>query len=183
MGDPDERPASLEAEIDERIDRRVRADIESFGWHVALVPSDGQVPGWAHSIGLHGGFDHPELLCFGANLEFLHGLVNALGRQIREGERFGPDTRHGGLLADYPVAFRRVASCWVPTFLGNAAWHYRSDAIPALQCFWPDRAGHFPWEPDFEPALRGDQPLLYEERAERALSVELRAVLREEGAL
>lgn len=183
MGDPDETQMTLDAEIDARIDRRVRADIESFGWHVALVPSDGRVPGWAHSIGLHGGFDHPELLCFGANLEFLHGLVNALGRQIRRGERYQPGSEHGGLLADYPVAFRPVARCWVPTFLGNAAWHYRSDEVPVLQCFWPDRAGRFPWDAEFEPALRGDQPLLFEEQPARALSVELREVLGSEGAL
>ena len=73
--------------------------------------------------------------------------------------------------------------CWVPTFLGNAAWFYRSPDFPVLQCFWPDAQGRFPWDPACDPDWRQDQPLLYEADRERALSPALIADLEREGAL
>ena len=170
------------AEVEE-IDRRVRADIQGFGWHVALFPGDPKCPGWAHTIGLHASFGHPEILCFGSNLEFLHGLLNAVGARVRAGEQLPAGCEYSGLLSDYPVAVREVAACWFAPFLGNAAWHYRSHEFPALQCFWPDRAGRFPWHPDFAVDLRADQPLLFHTEVELALPAPMAETLRGEGAL
>ncbi|MCG8589361.1 MAG: DUF4262 domain-containing protein [Proteobacteria bacterium] len=167
----------------DEIAARVRADIERYGWHVAKIPGEDPVPAWAFTIGLRERFQHPELAVFGIDLELLHPLLNRLGSEVRRGRQFTEGDRVDGVLEALPCAFRHVESCWIDVFLGNAAWHYESREFGALQCFWPDRAGRFPWEEGFDPAWREQQPLLYESAPDRALGPVLREALRREGAL
>jgi hypothetical protein len=165
------------------IDARVRADIARFGWHLVLVPPDHGTPGWAHTIGLEERFGHPELIVFGSDLAVLAPLLNALGERVRAGARLAAGSELRGVLEGLPIAFRAVAPKWIEPFLGNAAWHYQREVVPALQCFWPDPSGAFPWQPSFDPALREDQPLLFERKTHEALSERMIAALRADGAL
>jgi len=164
-------------------DDRVRDDIARHGWHLVLVPPEAKSPGWAHTLGLLERFDHPELLCFGIDLQVLARLLNHLGEAVRRGRRFEAGSEEEDLLEGGRLAFRTVQAKWFQAFLGNAAWHYRRESFPALQCFWPDPSGHFPWEEDGDPSWRGDQPLLYQRDTARALPEPLLDALRREGAL
>jgi hypothetical protein len=163
--------------------QRVRADIATHGWHLVLVPAADRAPGWAHTIGLSERFGHPELLVFGSDLSFLRNLTNRLGAEVAGGAILAADSEIPGILAELPIAVRRVDPKWLEAFLGNAAWHYRERGFEALQCFWPDRAGRFPWDPESDPAWRADQPLLYLHETHRALSEVLLDRLRRERAL
>jgi hypothetical protein len=165
------------------VDARVRADIARFGWHLVLLPPAHGAAGWAHTIGLDERFAHPELLVFGNDLSVLAPLLNALGERVRAGLKLAAGTRLDGVLEGLPLAFREIAGKWIEPFLGNAAWHYRRERIPALQCFWPDPGGRFPWEAECDPTWREDQPLLYQRETHRALSERMLAALREDGAL
>ena len=171
MGQPDE------------IDLRVRSDIERHGWHVVIVPPEDGSPGWAHSIGLLERYRHPELLVFGSEPQKLGALVNALGERVRGGQRFAAGEDADGILAALPFAFRAVAPRWTSVFLGNAAWHYQRDDFPALQGFWPDRDGRFPWDPGCAAEIAAEQPQLTHAELHLALSERLLAALRREGAL
>ena len=165
------------------IDARVREHIDRFGWHLVMIPPTPAATGWVHSIGLDERFGHPELIVFGNDFSVLSPLLNALGERIRGGARFAAGGELSGVLEGLALAFRSVASKWIEPFLGNAAWHYQREAVPALQCFWPDALGRFPWQPEFEAALRADQPLLYERETHKALSERMIAALRADGAL
>jgi len=167
----------------DEVDQRVQADIERHGWHVVLVPPEADSPGWAHSIGLWERYQHPELLVFGSEPRQLGALVNALGERVRGGRRFAAGETEPGVLQELPFAFRSVAPRWTHVFLGNAAWHYRSEAFDVLQGFWPDRRGRFPWDADCAPELAAEQPLLAHAELHRALPERLLAALRREGAL
>jgi hypothetical protein len=168
---------------DSDVELRVRGDIARHGWHVALVPPEAGTPGWALTIGLLERFDHPELVVFGPDLSVLGPLLNHLGGRVRDGERLGDGELRHQVLATHPVVFRAVAPKWIDVFLGNAAWHYRRRDFPALQVFWPDPAGRFPWDPAADPIWLQEQPLLFVEATHRALSERLVDVLRREGAL
>ena len=72
------------------IDEIVRKDVDRYGWHVAKIAGDDDVPPWAHTIGLCERFDHPELVVFGLDLDAMHELLNALGERIKAGQRFAP---------------------------------------------------------------------------------------------
>lgn len=165
------------------VDTRVRADIARFGWHLVLIPPAHGTAGWAHTIGLDERFGHPELIVFGNDLGVLAPLLNALGERVRGGAHFEPDTQLDGVLEGLPVAFRSVAGKWIEPFLGNAAWHYQREHISALQCFWPDPHGCFPWQSACDPSWRDDQPLLFERETQRALTERMLGALREDGAL
>lgn len=167
----------------DEVDQRVQADIERHGWHVVLVPPEADSPGWAHSIGLWERCRHPELLVFGSEPRQLGALVNALGERVRGGRRFEAGATESGVLAGLPFAFRAVAPRWTQVFLGNAAWHYRSASFAALQGFWPDRGGRFPWNADCAPEVAAEQPQLEHAELHRALPDRLLAALRREGAL
>jgi hypothetical protein len=165
------------------IDARVREHITRFGWHLVLIPPTPEASGWVHTIGLEERFGHAELIVFGNDFSVLSPLLNALGERIRAGARLRSGAELSGVLEGLPLAFRSVAPKWIEPFLGNAAWHYQRESIPALQCFWPDAAGRFPWQPEFDSALRDDQPLLFERETHKALSERMLAALRADGAL
>ena len=167
----------------DEIEARVRHDIAHHGWHLVMVPAEGDAPGWAHTIGLYERFGHPELIAFGSDLEMLGPLVNALGTRVSAGTRFEAETAHEGVLEGYRVAFRSVAAKWVGTFLGNAAWHYQREDFPVVQAFWPDPGGFFPWEPGHDETWRHGQPRLEHTETHRALSEPMIRSLRDEGAL
>ncbi len=164
-------------------DARVRADIAQHGWHEALFPPEGDTPGWGHTIGLVERFDSAELVVFGRDLQIVRALLHGLALQVRGGARLAADQSVAGVIADAPLALRSVARKWIQVFLGNAAWHYQRDDFAALQAYWPDPHGCFPWQPECDARWRADQPLLHLPETQRALSEPLIAVLRREGAL
>jgi hypothetical protein len=172
-------------ELDES-DLRVRADIERYGWHVALVPPDEATPGavgWAFTIGLEQSLRHPELAVFGLDHELALGLLNRAADAVRRGWRFEPGATYDGLLEGYACAVREIDPRWYDVFLGNAQWHYQGNAFRALQLFWPDPAKRYPWEEGFAEAWRGDQPLLFHSAVGDALPAAMRESLQREGAL
>jgi hypothetical protein len=165
------------------IDARVRSDIARFGWHLVMIPPTTEATGWVHTIGLHERFGHAELIVFGNDFSVLSPLLNAVGERVRAGARFDAGAELRGVIEGLPLAFRAVESKWIDAFLGNAAWHYQRETIPALQIFWPDPQGCFPWQPESDASWREDQPLLFERETHRALSERMLAALRADGAL
>jgi hypothetical protein len=154
-------------------DRKLLEDIASHGWHVIRVPERGVTPGWAFTIGLYRSFQHPELVIFGLPLEVMHRILNQLGDDVAKGLEFSAHSESDRVLENYTCAFRPVASPWLRPFLGYALWFYSNEAFPALQCLWPDRAGHLPDDPAFDPDLKSLQPLLEHSRADQARTTAL----------
>lgn len=167
----------------DEVDARVQSDIQRHGWHVVLIPPEGDAPGWAHTIGLWERYRQPELLVFGSEPRQLAALLNTLGERVRGGRRFAAGETETGLLQELPFAFRAVASRWTHVFLGNAAWHYQGETFEALQGFWPDRSGHFPWDASCARAVADEQPQLEVPELHLALPERMLAALRREGAL
>lgn len=170
-------------EQDQAVDARVRADIVQHGFHLALFPAAGSAPGWAHSIGLWQRFAHPELVVFGPELELPAQLLRRLCIEVRAGRHYQGGESPAGILQGPAPTLQQVAARWLPVFMGNAAWHYRSEEFPVLQAFWPDPGGAFPWQAHADPEWREAQPLLYESAIHLALSEDAIDMLRKEGAL
>lgn len=62
------------------------------------------------------------------------------------------------MLVDLPCQFRLVDKRYYGTLFGYASWYHEGNDFPMLQCIWPDAAGNFPGQPDFDADLLYAQP-------------------------
>jgi hypothetical protein len=132
------------------MDEETAEVVRKHGW-CALSISDHEPP-FLYSAGLMQTCDHPELIVFGLDPEDAHALLSALVCAIRAGQSFskpGVYTLHiGG--ADHRVGCRCVDPTQHPLYLGFAMGYCRytghAGELEAVQAFWADSAGKFPFE-------------------------------------
>lgn len=142
-------------------DRELWADIASFGWSVIKHERSKDHPPLAYSIGFYEGFAHPEVIITGLDdLNLMHQISNTIGFAIREGKRFSAGSEYPGIIIGYECAFQTVHPTWIQELMTAARALYGREDFPALQCFWPDTKGRFPWHDDYQQAWRTAQPLL-----------------------
>lgn len=138
----------------------IRDHIERFGWHVVLIPSDGEGPGFAYTIGLFKTFRSPEMIVFGLPQEVMHAVVNHAGEEFKAGRSVELNKPLDGYLQGYPIVFKEVKKKHYREYFGYARWYYAGELFSAVQCVWPDKAAHFPWDHGFDPDCLKFQPLL-----------------------
>lgn len=138
----------------------IKNNIEQFGCHLALLEGDNYLPAFAYTIGLWERFHHPELICFGLDLETMSTLLNFACAQIKEGRKFSSAELYNDFLHQYPIQFISVDKGFFPNYVGYGGWYYDSFDLPLLQLVWPDQQHTFPWEPSFNKELKFKQPLL-----------------------
>jgi Domain of unknown function (DUF4262) len=144
-------------------DAKFLANIEQHGWVVTKVaPRVGDTgDSFAYSTGLYLRFGQPEMVMFGLAHDTMHTIINSIGSQMKRGVNFAPDQAYPDLLERYSCQFRLVDKSNYAEHLGWSSWFYESHAYPALQCFWPDKNGFFPWQPECAPGVRELQPFLF----------------------
>jgi hypothetical protein len=141
-------------------DKKLLTTLEQWGWYVLKIGAGEKTPAFAYSIGLFEHFKHPEIIIFGLNFDTMHTLINDAAKQIRRGQAYASGQRCTDLLAHYQCEFRTVNPIRYDGFLNYGLWYYHGSEFPALQLIWPDREGHFPWEPNFNERFRQDQLIL-----------------------
>jgi Domain of unknown function (DUF4262) len=138
--------------------------IDKYGWHVMkvapLVGEEGDL--WAYSTGLYYKFKHPEIIVFNQDGDLMHSMINIIGRRVREGEKFAPGRGYADIIDNFDCQFRPVDISHYKEYVGWSIWFYDYDlaSFPMLECFWPDMAGKFPWEPGCEQWAIDNQPQL-----------------------
>lgn len=150
-------------------DLKVLKDVEESGCHIVVLPAVQGRPALAYSIGLYHNYDHPEILVCGLRPGTMQNLITCICADIQRGNPFPAGSRHSEIIAMFDCEFRAVDRSHYPAILGNARWFYGTgDEFPVLQCLWPDKAGLYPWEAEFNPKLAEIQPNYYEARMEAA---------------
>jgi hypothetical protein len=139
-------------------ERNVLQRLEATGWFVNKIAEDGEGPGFAYSFGLYERYRHPEIIIFGLPLDTMHRLINDIGKQVSGGKQYGDGDQSRDLLEDYTCVFRRVNPLRYRSTLTWTVWYYQSASFPALQLFWPDKAGRFPWDQGCSESFRAMQP-------------------------
>jgi hypothetical protein len=125
---------------------RVESDVRTFGWHVVLVGSSNDRPGFAYTIGLFHRHHHPEVVVLGLPDGTAHEVLNVVGGAVSRGARFEAGVQTGEILQGLAVAFVELPTAAYPSYLGYARRFYGGDEFTALQLVWPDAAGRFPWD-------------------------------------
>lgn len=137
---------------------RTQALIDKYGWAVQGVGpeiTEGKLrrPAFSYTIGLTAK-NLPELSIYGLGMGVAHQLLNMLASEMVNGRSFVP----GELITDLAnMPFHVVRSIDLTDL--SAARHFYDDKITALQVVWPDPAGKFPWEDDFDIEMLPLQPL------------------------
>ena len=138
--------------------------VREHGWYAASV-SDHQPP-FLYTIGLMQTLHHPEFIMFGLDATNTHALFSGLIHDIRDGRSFAEPgvqtiTLHGGA---HRVGVRRVHPTQHPLYLGFAMGYCRYTGrigeLEAVQAFWPDSSGKFPFEVGCDLAVYQLQPRL-----------------------
>jgi hypothetical protein len=141
----------------DKSEQKLVDDIARVGWHLMGVDRDANGPSFVYSIGLQVTFGHPEVIMFGLDVELMADVINTIGREIRTGRTFTEPVLYTGLIERYACKTAPVSPRFHQDYFGFALWHRhhigKHGTLEAIQCFWPDKAGLFPDEPDCHPAI------------------------------
>ena len=143
-----------------KAEKKIRGDVEKYGWSVGLFEKGTATPSFAYTIGLWKTYNHPEIIAFGLPVDLLYTILNDTANLIKEGKQLSLGVDNNEILTNLPVQFRQVDASNIPDYFGFAQWFNDYESFPAIQLFWPDKAGKFPWEPTYDEKYRFDQPLL-----------------------
>src|SRR5690348_10506055 len=132
------------------MDEEFAEDVRAYGWSMASIFD--HKPPFQYTVGLMETVHHPELIIFGLEPDNGHALFTGLVRDIRAGRSFSEPSVHtvnvGG--GEHRAGFRRVHPTQHPLYLGFAMGFLRNigriGEVEAMQAFWPDEAGKFPFE-------------------------------------
>lgn len=141
-------------------DRKLLSDVKEFGWHVLSVYEDNEGPGFSFTIGLYHTFEHPEVLMIGLDTDFMSGILNNIGDDIKNGQHYEAGKEYPEIVENYKCSFQKIDEKFYVDYLGTAMWFYKGKSFPALQCVYPDMSGHYPWDGKVNPALIEMQPVL-----------------------
>jgi hypothetical protein len=141
-------------------ERNVIEKVEKYGWMVMSIKDEPGKPGWSYTVGLLESFRHPEVIIFGLEVDNRHRILNWIGENVKKKNPFVSKKKHDWVLDGYKCWSKPVDPKWHPDLLGYAIWFYGEKEFSCLQAIWPDKGGHYPWEPKYSSS---DQPLLYEQ--------------------
>ncbi len=132
------------------MDKEIAEIVEKYGWYAANIYD--HKPPFTYSIGLMKTCNHPEFIIFGLEPDNAHALLSALFRDTRDGRSYAEPGVHSVRVGEneHRVGFRRVHPTQHPLYLGFAMGFVRNlhgvRELQAMQAFWPDRAGKFPFD-------------------------------------
>lgn len=142
-------------------DKHILKQIKRRGWSVLAIPGDpDEGPPFAFTIGLYLHALAPEILVMGMDAATAGYVLNKVGAYIMAGKKLSLDQRYSDIVEEGDLLFRQIDFRHYQKHLGTAIWFYarQPQAFPALQCFWADKNGHFPHEPNCRERVIELQP-------------------------
>ncbi|MFZ5874974.1 MAG: DUF4262 domain-containing protein [Nitrospirota bacterium] len=141
--------------------RLMLRDVNTVGWHAAIVEPDHAHHGWAFSVGFTQTYQHPEIAVFGLPHDVLRAVLDAIAQSLQAGCSYADGQEDVLLAPPYRCVFRGIDEAWRDRLLPDASWFYGARPFPALQLVWPDRSHRLPWDEAFDVGLASFQPLLF----------------------
>jgi hypothetical protein len=144
------------------MDDEIADIVRQHGWFAASIYDN--KPPFLYSIGLIQTCDHPELIVFGWESKTAHALCSAIIRDIRGGKSFAARGVFAVAVGDSElrIGIRRVHPTQHPLYLGFAMGFCRRvrKSLEAVQVFWPDEKGLFPFDVGCNAEVFDIQPRL-----------------------
>ena len=140
--------------------REHRRHIQEHGFSIQYVLGDENTPALAYTLGLTETYSRPEILVLGLPPETALGCLRNAVQLMKKTGPLLMNKPVAAILAENPVYFISV-----PKRHGASYALLAEDFYPAaryLQLIYPDRNSHFPWSPEYDPAMVPVQPILGE---------------------
>jgi hypothetical protein len=142
-------------------EQKVIDDVAKYGFHIMNVMVDDEdKPEFSYTIGLYQTYKHPEIIIFGLE-KIRKNVISHLGKDVQSGKVYLADELYDDILQDHKCTFRVVLREKFPEYFGWAMWYYDYHDFPAVQCVWPDKQQHFPWEPEFDQRCAWEQEITF----------------------
>jgi hypothetical protein len=149
-------------------ERRILADIDTYGWHSQHV-FDPELarPNFTYTIGFSHSLDAPEFIVFGLHRDVMRDMLAALFQQIKAGRKVERDQRWQGLVEDFDLVAKKADQDGLFTdYAVMADWFWKRqghDGHPALvQLVWPGWLdGLYPWDEGCAHGVIAAQPQLW----------------------
>lgn len=127
----------------------IEAVVNEYGWY-GLSVYDHELP-FLYTVGLLKTMRHPAFILFGIDLDDAYAIIAELFEKLDAGMKFNPSsvlelTASG---KQFTIGFRQVHESQHPLYLGYAMGFCRRCSLgelSALQVFWADRRGKFPFD-------------------------------------
>lgn len=134
--------------------------IETHGWALTSVLSDGTMPSYTYSVGLSAK-GLPELLLVGVGPRDAQIILNAAAKKLIGGVFSGAPGERLQEVANFPLAPRHLAQDLAEKFaLGADRYaHENNLKMHMIQIVFPDQKGLFPWEAGCDPSMTAMQKL------------------------
>jgi hypothetical protein len=120
-------------------------------------------PPFAYTVGLMFSLQHPELIIFGLR-DAGSSILRTKAGMICDGRRFDSPDEYEGVLEAGEIATRPVHGTQHEFYLGYAMGycreHGRPGGLQAVEVFWPDAEGRFPFRPGCDERVWAAQPRL-----------------------
>lgn len=151
----------MTTEFAQQAQRKIDELVAQKLWMVTMVaPAVGDpLPHhiFAYTTGLTELFGHPEVFVCGLNGSTAHALLNNVGDAIAKGARLLDGSESFNVISGpSPVKFLDLPLEAVGVDGGMCNVRYGED-YDAVQMFWPDPHGLFPWEPGCDTAMSNGQ--------------------------
>jgi hypothetical protein len=131
--------------------RIVQKNIETAGQHVQEVGGDENTPPFLYTIGNHGK-NLPEILLIGASGKAFWGILNDLGRIMRERGRAYENGELVDLGGSFPIKMIDVPATVNDKFALQAGRYYETEDYRVQQAVMCDTKGRYPGDKGCDPA-------------------------------
>lgn len=135
--------------------------IKKYGVSIITTATDlgnGESTYLSYTVGLSD-IDLPEIFVFGIPPDDAKFIINSAYR-LAKSYQLKLDVPVAEI-CNLPVMFKDVSPSAASEYV-RMANNRANQLLPAVQLVWPDSAGNFPWEPNYDERLRKVQPLAFE---------------------
>jgi hypothetical protein len=119
-------------------------------------------PPYVYTCGLMTTFGHPELIMFGLKGDERFAILDAMVNGLQSGRSFAKPGKYDSVTDMWPIAVRKVHPIQHEFYFDYAMEHcrHRSCGLEAMQVFWPDDHGRYPFDVGCDRAVYESQPRL-----------------------
>lgn len=142
-------------------DAQIANHVAAHGWCALSVTA---TPPFVYTVGLLTQQRHPEVILFGFDSATAREILASVVREIGEGHSFAERGEHPGICEGFSFVSRPVHPTQHIGYLGYAMGHVRhtrfEGELSAVQLFWPDEKGRYPFDAGCDEDVYARQPRL-----------------------